>query len=74
MTLLDGIPQKVARKALQLGLHNDCIVAGVMGACDGCSEHMTLAFDSFYSDATSPEDLMERVLADMREDFVREDS
>jgi hypothetical protein len=58
------MPRKVIDKAVEMGAHNDCIYAGVRGTCNECFDIIMKAFDVFYADATSPEDMMLRILDD----------
>lgn len=64
-----GMPRKVMAKALQLGIHNDCIVAGPEGVCDDCRLHITMAFDFYYGDSTNTKELLETVARDFLDDF-----
>lgn len=68
MTTNNGIPKRVLRKALQLGIHNDCIVAGVTGACDICLANISLAFDFYYGSLGTTEDVMRAILVDLQAD------
>jgi hypothetical protein len=58
------IPQKVLFKAQQLGVHNDCLIAGTEGACPECCNLITLSFDFYYDQYGSQESLLEALLDD----------
>lgn len=61
---VSDMPKKVIDQAVQMGAHNDCIYAGVRGSCTECFDIVMKAFDVFYADSTSPEDMMLRILDD----------
>ena len=65
----DGVPAKVWDKAVQLGLHNDCLVASE--PCKGCDSNLMLAFEFYYGDADSQADVMEAIVNDLAADFER---
>jgi hypothetical protein len=58
------IPQKVLFKAQQLGVHNDCLISGIEGACTDCSNLITLSFDFYYDQYGNQESLLEALLDD----------
>ncbi len=62
-----GLPRKVLRKAHELGVHADCMVAGTGGACDPCFKAVLQAMDFFYSDVAK-DYVAEAVEADLRAD------
>ena len=73
MIALDhGIPAKVLAKARQLGIHNDCLVAGVAGCCKQCSDNLTVAFDFFYGDLDKDQTLG-TIIADLLEEEYPDD-
>jgi hypothetical protein len=45
-----GLPRKVLRKAAELGVHNDCMAAGIGRCCDDCFKITLRAMDYFYAD------------------------
>lgn len=65
----EGVPAKVWDKALQLGLHNDCLVA--QESCRGCDSNLMLAFEFYYGDADSQADVMASIVEDLTADFER---
>lgn len=69
LALEHGMPAKVLSKAHQLGLHNDCLVAGAEKACDSCTDHIKLAFDFFYGDSASLTDLLSLIIDDFKSDL-----
>lgn len=62
------MPRKVLAKAVQLGVHNDCIVGSAENACASCLSTIHLSFDFFYADAASLSDLMDQIMSDLRSD------
>lgn len=64
-----GVPVKVWNMMIRLGMHNDCLVSENL--CPACEANWKLAFDHHYADATSLEDLIDRIFADLAKD--RED-
>lgn len=67
--LRHGMPVKVMSKALQLGIHNDCIVAGPEGVCDECREHIVMAFDFYYGGSESRDEALRAIAGDFLADF-----
>lgn len=62
------MPRKVLAKAVQLGVHNDCLVGDADNACRPCLELIHLSFDYFYADSASLSDLMDSILSDLEAD------
>lgn len=70
LTLDHGIPKKVLAKALQLGVHNDCIVSEK--PCLACSDNITLSFDFFYGQYSNVGDLLCAIIDDFKKDMEDE--
>lgn len=71
VTTRPHMPRKVLAKAVQLGVHNDCVLSTADKACASCRELINLSFDYYYGDAASLGDLMDLIMGDLRRD--RED-
>ena len=71
LTMTHGMPQKVLRKALALGVHNDCLVTE--NVCPPCEATIMLAFDFFYSHLPSSDAVMRAILDDLHSDLGAED-
>lgn len=63
-----GTPRKVLRLAASLGVHNDCLVAEVDGACDDCIDTMHLAHYFFYGNLETSEEKLEAIIRDIMQD------
>ena len=71
MSFDPGMPQKVLSHAMTLGeLHNDCLAAG--DPCVQCAEIVVAAFDHFYGHVKSTSDVLSAILADVRDDLLRD--
>lgn len=68
VTAKPRMPRKVLAKAVQLGVHNDCVVGEASNACPQCAELVNLSFDFFYEDAPSLEALMDWIMTDLESD------
>ena len=62
-----GMPRKVLHLARQLGVHNDCIISGNL--CAECHKNVMEAFEFFYGDAKTEEEVILRILEDFRKDI-----
>lgn len=63
--LSNGNPQKVLTKAVQLGVHNDCLVADIDGACESCIETLHQVYDLYYGHILTVEGRLEAILDDL---------
>lgn len=70
LTMTHGMPNKVLVMARQLGLHNDCLVSG--NVCSECEANIMLAFDYFYGEHTSVEDVIRAIVDDYQRDLENE--
>ncbi len=66
-----GMPRKVLRLAHQLGLHNDCLISGNL--CADCHRNVMEAFEFYYGDSKTEEEVIRRILEDFRADIDSED-
>lgn len=65
----NGNPQKVLRKAAELGVHPDCI-AGNMDehTCASCKTTMHAVYDLYYGHTKSSSEMLDAVLEDLKTD------
>ena len=60
-----GIPIKVLSKAHELGVHNDCLIAGPDSSCTECLAKIATSFDFYYEGHTNLEALLSALLQDL---------
>lgn len=65
-----GIPPALLRQAVQLGAHNDCIVAGKDNMCEECDGIIWLVFQHNYGNISNYEALRDAILSDTHEEVV----
>lgn len=58
-----GVPERVWAKALQLGMHNDCIAA--TEPCKECEGNVMLALEFFYGDLASMDAVFDAIAHDL---------
>lgn len=61
-----GIPDKVLRRAMAAGAHNDCLVAGPYRSCVACTEITRAALDDVYGELPTRATLLAAIVADLR--------
>jgi hypothetical protein len=69
MAIENSIPRKVLAKAHRLGVHNDCLVAGAGNECASCNDNLMLAFEFFYGDLPTLQEMIRAVTEDFRHDL-----
>lgn len=70
--LSQGVPERVWTKALALGIHNDCIAAD--SPCSKCENNVMLAFEFYYGDSQSMDEVIGAIVHDLAMDIQRETS
>lgn len=68
MTIGQGNPKKVLRKAAQLGVHPDCIAADIDGACGSCVLLIHTVYDFYYGHLATAAEFLDAVLDDLQKD------
>lgn len=64
MPKIDFLPKKVLARAHSIGIHNDCIAAGVEGCCDPCQHVINISMEHFYGHL-STEDVAIAIIGDL---------
>lgn len=59
-------PKKVVELASQMGVHDECLSSGV--TCSDCDDTINTAMFLAYGHATSAEELVEMIKADIQKD------